>query len=121
MINELNISKAYREVILFIDVLPEKYKQKLPPEILQTLEQNQDKDYHPEWEGTINANSNARDLNLLHETIALIAWLNLEFWEESEEEKARLMAIYKNNNTKNMWDCILDKTMDCYDAGEPEV
>lgn len=101
MINSENINKAYREIMLILNVLPSKYKDKVPKDVLKVFEDNQDINYHPEWENTITNDSSAWELNFLHETITLIAWLNLEYWEESEERKIELRAIYEKNNTKN--------------------
>ena len=97
MINLENKEKACREVMLFIDALGEKYRNMVPKDVLQAIASHQDMNYHPEWEHTITRDSNARQMNFLHETITMIAWLNLEYWEQNEEKKKELREIYERN------------------------
>ena len=97
MINLENKEKACREVMLFIDALGEKYRNMVPEDILQAIASHQVLNYHPEWEHTITRDSNARQMNFLHETITMIAWLNLEYWEQNEEKKKELREIYERN------------------------
>ena len=101
MIDEKKIAQACREVILILGVLPKSYLRKGPREVLWSIMEKQDTEYHPEWESSVSANTNADDLHLLKESLALMAALNLEYWEESEEEKARLLAVYERNDKLN--------------------
>lgn len=103
MIDEKKIPQACREVVLILGVLPKEYLRKVPREVLWSIMEKQDMEYHPSWEGSVSANTNANDLDLLKESLALIAALNLEYWEESEEEKARLRAVYDLNDKLNFW------------------
>lgn len=103
MIDEKKIPQACREVVLILGVLPKEYLRKVPREVLWRIMEHQDTEYHPLWEGDISVNTDANDLDLLKETLALMAALNLEYWEESEEEKARLRAVYDRNDKLNFW------------------
>lgn len=104
MSKEELIRKSYTETFLFLSVLPKTYVNKIPAHILDYIKKEQDHEYHPLWENTITKDSDVRDLGLLDETIAFIAWLNLEFFEEDENKKAELRKTYeKNQQIKDMW------------------
>ena len=100
MIDELLVPKACREAMLILDVLPRHYRRKIPRDIYLRIREMQDLSHHPHWETTLTAKSDTENLDLLRETVVLISWLNLEFWERSEEEKQRLRAIYQQNDEK---------------------
>ncbi|MBQ4091983.1 MAG: hypothetical protein IJC82_01555 [Firmicutes bacterium] len=103
MIDEKKIHQACREVVLILGVLPKEYLRKVPREVLWRIMEHQDTEYHPSWERDISADTDANDLDLLKESLALMAALNLEYWETSEEEKARLRAVYDLNDKLNFW------------------
>ena len=48
----------------------------------------------------INPNIPIKNQNLLEETLALIAMLNLQYWCKDEQEKERLKNIYAENERK---------------------
>lgn len=98
MIDEKRVPQACREVVLILGVLPKEYLRKVPREVLWSIMEKQDMDYHPSWESFLSMHSDADNLNLLRESLALMAALNLEYWEESEEEKARLRSVYERND-----------------------
>jgi hypothetical protein len=100
MINLENKEKACRELMLLLDVLPDQYTEKIPAALLETIRSRQDLTYHPDWEGTLTMDSDGRSLNLLHETLVLVAALNLEYWEEDEAVKRRLLRVYRHNDRK---------------------
>lgn len=91
MIDTNNIPTAYAEVLAFLDALGDSYKSKIPKEILDNLERMKDKSCHKTYD------RNDENPDLSHEALALIAWLNMEYWCEDEEEKARLKAAYDRN------------------------
>jgi len=92
MIDMNNIPTAYAEVLAFLDALGEPYKGKIPKEILDNLERMKDKT----CKRTYDRNDTNPDLS--HEALTLIAWLNMEYWCEDEEEKIRLKAAYDRND-----------------------
>ena len=56
---------------------------------------NQEKD--EEYIKRINPDIPIKDQALNEETLAIIAWLNLEYWCQDENEKKRLREIYERN------------------------
>ena len=97
MIDEKKIPQACREVVLILGVLPKEYLRKVPREVLWRIMEHQDTEYHPSWERNISADTDANDLDLLKESLALMAALNLEYWVTDPKEKERLLAIYDKN------------------------
>ena len=96
MINTVNITRAYSEVYEFINALGEEYIQKIPKRVFETIKNNRDINYSPNF----NANIPLKEGQISHEALALIAALNLEYWCQSEEEKKELKQIYVNNSKK---------------------
>lgn len=91
MIDTNNIPAAYAEVLAILDALGDTYKSRVPKEILDTFEKKKDK--------TCRKAYDRNDVNpdLSHEALAVIAWLNMEYWCDDEQEKARLRAVYDRN------------------------
>lgn len=94
--------KAYSEVILFLNLLNENDKAKIPIDLMEFFEKNMDKSYFKE----INPEIDIKDQNLMEETLAIIAMLNLKYWCDDEYEKIELIKKYKENNKK--YDSVMD-------------
>ena len=62
--------KAYSEVILFLNLLNENDKAKIPIDLMEFFEKNMDKSYFKE----INPEIDIKDQNLMEETLAIIAY-----------------------------------------------
>ena len=58
----------------------------------------------------IDVNQPIKNQNLMDETLAIIAMLNLKYWCDDEEEKKRLINIYLENERK-----IHDELKEKYD------
>ena len=105
MIDEKKISQACREVVLILGVLPKEYLRKVPREVLWRIMEHQDIDHHPVWENDINEYTDTENLDVLHETLVLIAALNLEYWVTDPKEKERLRAVYdQNEENRFFWE-----------------
>jgi len=91
-----NIRQAYSEVDEFLSLLSEHERNKIPENLREIFRQEKDKDYIK----GINPSIEIKDQNLLEETLAIIAMLNLNYICEDEEEKARLREVYANNEKK---------------------
>lgn len=98
--DESKMAMACREALLLMALMPPSYIEKLPKEVHSALMEKQDLSHHPAWEKRKNPRQIAKRNDLLYETVVLMAWLNLEYWEEDETEKARLKAIYDANDKK---------------------
>ena len=88
-----NTRKAYAEVDNFIELLDSYHKDKIPKKLREFFKKEKDEKYV----NNIYRNIPIKEQNLLPETLSLIAFLNLQYWCEDEEEKERLRRIYENN------------------------
>lgn len=93
MIITNSLRKAYSEVDEIIELLPTDIKQKIPQDLLQIIKEEKDKEYIK----NINPNVNIEEQDLLEETLAIIAMINLNYICEDEEEKQRLKNLYASN------------------------
>ena len=96
----MNISKttrrAYSEVDEFLSLISEENLNKVPQEIKNLFKEEKDKKYVK----NIDPNEDIAKQDLMEETLAIIAMLNLKYWCEDEKEKERLIEIYQNNEEK---------------------
>lgn len=88
--------KVYSEVDNFLELLSEKTKNKVPQNIRDSFKRNKD----PNYQKIINPNVAIKDQNLMRETLSVIAMLNLNYWCENDEERKRLMTLYRENDKK---------------------
>lgn len=88
--------KAYAEVEEFFKLLDKKTIEKIPENVRNIFSEEKDIDYSKK----IYSNIPIEEQNLMEETLAIIAYLNLEYMCEDEKEKERLREIYKRNEEK---------------------
>lgn len=91
-----NTRQAYSEVDEFLGLITEKQLNKIPNKLRQLFKEEKDINYTK----GINPNIPIKDQNLKDETLAIIALLNLQFWCEDENEKARLREVYAKNEER---------------------
>ena len=88
MVNVKEMSKAYTEVYLFLEILGDEYKNMISTRVYDYIVDGRDKLYNPDiQEGN----------NLSKEALALIAALNLQYWCEDDKEREELKKIYYDN------------------------
>lgn len=87
---------AYAEVEQFLGLLDKKTLEKIPENVRNVFSEEKDKEYSKK----ISAYIPIKKQNLMEETLAIIAYLNLEYICENEQEKERLRDIYKRNEEK---------------------
>ena len=92
----INTRNAYAEVDNFIECLDLYHKNKVPDDIREYFKKEKNKNYNK----MIDINQPIKNQNLIDETLAIIAMLNLKYWCDDEEEKKRLMTIYSENEKK---------------------
>lgn len=102
----INTRNAYAEVDNFIECLDLYYKNKVPDDIKEYFKKEKSKNYNK----MIDVNQPIKNQNLMDETLAIIAMLNLKYWCDDEEEKKRLINIYLENERK-----IHDELKEKYD------
>lgn len=85
--------KAYTEVDNFIELLDEYHKNKIPKKLREFFKNEKEKKYIK----NIYRNIPIKEQNLSQEALSLIAFLNLQYWCDDEEERKRLRKIYTEN------------------------
>lgn len=85
--------RAYSEVDEFLGLLTEDKRNKIPEEIRELFKEEKDKEYLK----NITADVDIEKQELMEETLAIIAMLNLKYWCEDKNERERLKQIYRNN------------------------
>ena len=89
-------SKVFSEVDAFLDIIDEKYKNKIPEKLRNLYKENKDKSYTPVY----NASIPIEKQSIRKETIAMIALLHLNYWCDTEDEKKELRNLFLENEKK---------------------
>ena len=89
----INTRQAYSEIDEFLRLLSVEQRNKVPQKLRELFKQEKDKEYIKRIDSLIPI----KEQNLKEETLAIIALLNLHYWEEDEEEKERLQKVYSKN------------------------
>lgn len=89
-------SKVFSEVDAFLDIIDEKYKNKIPEKLRNLYKENKDKSYTPVY----NASIPIEKQSIRKETIAMIALLHLNYWCDTEDEKKELRNLFLKNEKK---------------------
>lgn len=86
----------YSEVYSILNLLDEEYKNKLPTEILNMIEQQKNSEYSPVY----SLAESVENQNIQKETKAMIALFKLYYWCDSNEEQEQLVNLLKGNEDK---------------------
>lgn len=94
---ELNYEKryAYAEVECILNWLGEKYINKIPKKVLQTIKEEKKFAYRPELDF-----SKPLEAQVRQETKNIIAYLNYTYWVKDKEEKKKIEDIVEQNAQK---------------------
>ena len=88
---------AYAEIEEILNLLEDKYREKVPEKVRTFFKEEKMVDYKP----TIDVNTPLIQQNLKRETIVLLAILNINYWCENEEEKQFFLnELAKNEEEK---------------------
>ena len=87
---------AYAQVNSFLDMLEEKYVEMVPRNIRYFFKQEMDTTY----DKPVVPDIPIKNQNLTDEALALIAYLNLNYWCQDAEEKEELKKKYIENDKK---------------------
>ena len=82
---------AYAEVSYVLDILGNKYKDKIPKKILDCIYKNKNNNY------IFDENTDIQKIKFNRNTLIIISILNLKYWEKDEIEIKRLKKIYSTN------------------------
>ena len=88
--------RAWSEIDSLMEVLDEKTKNKIPLKLRNFFKEEKDASYVKK----IDVTRPISEQNLLSETLAIVAMLNLEYVCEDENEKQALQKIYDENEIK---------------------
>ncbi len=88
--------QTYSEVYAVLSALGDKYIQKTPQTLLSFIADNRDRNYVVAIDDALPL----EEQNLSEEAIAVIAMLKLDYWCETEKEKADLAALLELNEQK---------------------
>ena len=89
----INTRQAYSEIDEFLNIISVENKNKVPEYLRELFKKEKDENYIKGIVPSIPIKEQA----LKEETLAIIAWLNLEYWCQDENEKKRLIEIYAKN------------------------
>ena len=84
--------ESYSEVYELIRFLGDEYKDKIPKKLYEFIESNRDKEYKPKFDKADLESLNEQSIS--RKAIAIMAFLNLNYWVEDEKEKEKLEKIY---------------------------
>ena len=88
---------AYAEIDEILNLLEDKYREKVPEKVRTFFKEEKMFDYKP----TIDVNTPLIQQNLKRETVVLLAILNINYWCENEEEKQFFLnELAKNEEEK---------------------
>ena len=88
--------KAYKEVNQILDMMGQKYKNKINRNLLKALKEKEAKDYQTK----INPNLSFLEQKISRKALSILAVLNVKYWSEDEYEKERLINLYYENSKK---------------------
>lgn len=88
-------ARAYSEVYAVLQCLGREYTDKLPEGLLDFFDKHRDKSYDYRIDDDVPDSEQFNDMS--REGLALIAYLNLEYWATAEERE-QLIKTYKRND-----------------------
>lgn len=88
--------EMYSEVYGILEVLGEKYINKLPKELYELIKKCKLETYSPKYD----IETISEDKSIKRETLSMIALFHLNYWCDTEE-KQELKNLFKRNDEKN--------------------
>ena len=92
------------EVYAVVVAMGEQWVRRIPEDVWQDIIAKKNNDYEPK----IDRKKALDEQGLAKDTITFISLLHSEFWCDSEEERARLLAIFDRNQAE--WDTKIAAT-----------
>ena len=93
---ENDLLKAYAEVDKILSFMETKYIDKIPQKVRDLFSKEKNKNHNPK----ININLPLEQQNLQRKTFAILAFLNLNYWCEDENQRRELIKNYTENDRK---------------------
>lgn len=92
------LNREYSEVCGVLEVLGNKYIDKIPKDYYEYIVKHKDNNYTPKYSGYFSFSEQGVSKNAL----SIIAYLHYNYWCATEEEKNRLKKIFDNNFKENV-------------------
>ena len=89
-------SQIYTQVYAVLSFLNDTYIKRIPRQVLDLIEKNRDRNYL----FTVDKNIPLEQQNLSEEAIAMLAYLKLNYWCNTKEEKEQLLSLFEENSKK---------------------
>lgn len=90
----LETMMAYSEIWKIINLLEDSYASRIPHQVKAFFEEERLKDYEPE----IDVDTSLTEQNLQRKTIVLLAFLNVNYWCNTEEERVFFLREMAKND-----------------------
>lgn len=94
---DANKKRVYSEVYGVLECMGDSYKNAIPKQMYNFIEEHRDKNYVP----TYDIESPLSNQNLSQKATAFICMLHYNYWCENEEEKEKIRKILEYNEKKN--------------------
>lgn len=91
---ENDSSLAYAEINQILNLLDDKYVNKIPIKVREFFETEKNKEYKP----NISIDKPLYEQNIQRETISLLTLLQISYWCESQEEKEEILKELAEND-----------------------
>ena len=93
---DIKTKEMYSEVYSILNLLGEPFIKKIPKNIYKIIQDTRSLTYTPIYDENISLNKQ----QIKRETLSMIALLHLNYWCDTEEEKANLNQMLKQNDYK---------------------
>lgn len=93
-----NVAIAYAELDEILNLMNNKYLEKIPTKFKDFISREKDKDYI----NKIDINKPLEEQNLQRKTLVLLAVLRLNYWCENEEEKQEFLNELSENQREQV-------------------
>lgn len=93
----INEKKVFKEVNEIIDIMGEKYKNKVPKKLLEILKNGEDINYITKIEKDVPFEKQI----ISRTALILLSYINRNYWIELEEEKQKIKKAYRLEEEKH--------------------
>lgn len=89
-----NLEPAFSEVLDILNNIEPEYRQKIPKDIIEIFQEECDKTYLSELK---KSTINIKEKEYSEDALTIIAYLNLKYWCNNDDEKRKYRDMYFNN------------------------
>jgi hypothetical protein len=100
----MDMRKVLSEVHACVLAMGGGYKDRIPKKVWNDICVKKDDSYNP----LVDKKKGLNEQGFMEETITFIAMLHLDHWCDTEEERERLLAVFKKNDEQ--WQAKLSQT-----------